>query len=143
LGGASDRDLKLLEDSAINIGYAFDIQDDIIDTYASEDQYGRPPCRDLALSKKPLHVIYALNSGDEARSRALRNLLGRKLNQHEIKQARRIIRESGGLEKAKRLSNKHAEKAKSLISKTTLSEETKEFFCSFIRYVEGSLEWYK
>lgn len=37
----------------MNIGYAFDIQDDIIDTFAAEQQYGRPPGGDVARGKKP------------------------------------------------------------------------------------------
>jgi len=143
LAGAPEGDLRLLEEAAVNIGYAFDIQDDIIDTYASEDQYGRHPCRDLILSKKPLHVICALRSKNKEKSEALRKLLGKKLDPEEIEIARLSIKESGGLEKSKEISKKHAEKAKELILKTMLNEETKEFFSSFINYIEESLEWYK
>ena len=76
LSDAPEEDLKRLEEAAVNIGYAFDIQDDIIDTFADEKQYGRPPCRDIILGKKPLHVIYALNSTGLKGSRTLRDLLG-------------------------------------------------------------------
>jgi len=143
LADAPERDLKLLEEAAANIGYAFDIQDDIIDTYASKDQYGRPPCRDLTLSKKPLHVICALRSKSQEDSEALRKLLGKNLDPEEIELARLAIKESGGLEKSKEISKKHAEKAKELFLKTMLNEETKRFFTSFINYIEESLEWYK
>ena len=54
-----------------------------------------------------------------------------------------IIKDGGGLDKAKALSKEHAEKAKVLVSKTGLNEETKEFFSSFINYIEKSLEGYK
>jgi geranylgeranyl pyrophosphate synthase len=143
LADAPERDLRLLEKAAVNIGYAFDIQDDIIDTYASEDQYGRPPCRDLTLSKKPLHVICALRSKNQENSEALRKLLGKKLDPEEIELARLAIEDSGGLEKSKEISKKHAETAKELVLKTMLNEETKRFFKSLINYIEESLEWYK
>jgi len=37
LAGAPEEDRRLLEEAAIHVGYAFDIQDDIIDTFASEE----------------------------------------------------------------------------------------------------------
>jgi len=143
LGGAPERDLEILEEAAVNVGYAFDIQDDIIDTYASEDQYGRPPCGDLILSKKPLHVVCALGSKNREESETLKGLLGRKLTAEEIEQARMIIRDTGGLEAAKERSKAHAEKAKALIGNAGFNQETKEFFSSFINYIKESLDWYR
>jgi len=143
LAGALERELRTLEEAALNVGYAFDIQDDIIDTYATADQYGRPPCGDLTLGKKPLHVVCALNSQNREKSEALSKLLGRRLNAEEIELARLIIKESGGLEAAKERSKAHAKKAKSLLADTRLNEETMEFFVSFIDYIEESIEWYK
>ena len=52
LAGAPEDDLQALEEAAMDIGYAFDIQDDIIDTFATEQQYGRPPGGDIARGKK-------------------------------------------------------------------------------------------
>ena len=144
LGGAPENDLLTLEKAAANIGYSFDIQDDIIDTFAQEEEYGRPPCGDIALGKKPLHVIYALNSADREKSRTLRSLLGKKsLSRGDIELIRTVIRESGGLEAAKKMSKKHAEEARALIAQTGLHDEAKEFFNSLIAYIEESLDWYK
>jgi len=144
LGCAPKNDLRILEEAAVNIGYAFDIQDDIIDTFASEEQYGRTPCGDIVLGKKPLHVIYALKSKDREKSRTLRGLLGkRRLSQHDTDLIRVMIRESGGLDAAKDASKKHAEEARALISQTSLHSDVKEFFNSFIDYIEESLDWYR
>jgi len=144
LGGAPKSDLRILEEAATNIGYSFDIQDDIIDTFANKEQYGRTPCGDIILGKKPLHVVYALNSANQERARTLRNLVGKKqLTPRNIDQIRTVIRESGALEAAKEMSRKHAEEARALIAQTSLSDDVKEFFDSFIAYVEESLDWYK
>ena len=144
LSDAPEEDLKRLEEAAVNIGYAFDIQDDIIDTFADEKQYGRPPCRDIILGKKPLHVICALNSTDPEGSRALKALLGKKsLNLDDISLVRDLIRKSGGLEAAKTVSRRHAETAKRLIAQTNMRDDVKEFFSSLISYIEESLDWYK
>jgi geranylgeranyl pyrophosphate synthase len=144
LGDAPKEDFRILGEAAENIGYSFDIQDDIIDSFAPKDQYGRPACLDIAKGKKPLHVIYALNSSDREKAEALRCLLGKtNLNRGDIELARSVLRESGGLEAAKNASREYAEQAKILLTKTSLSDEVKEFFKSFIGYIEESLEWYK
>jgi geranylgeranyl diphosphate synthase type I len=144
LGDASEKDLSMLGEAAENMGYSFDIQDDIIDSFAPKDEYGRSPCLDISKNKKPLHVIYALNSADQTKSEALRCLLGKEfLNFGEIELIRKLLRESGGLDAAKETSKKHAEQAKALINQTSLSDDVKEFFSSFVGYIEESLDWYK
>lgn len=144
LGGASEEDLEILEEAATNVGYSFDIQDDIIDTYADEEQYGRPPCGDIELGKKPLHVIKALALGDSAEAEELKSLQGKKnLTKNEVERARSLIRKTGGLEAAKETSRDHAEKARKQFYRTDLSDEVKEFFNSLIDYIGGSLDWYQ
>lgn len=143
LGDASENDLKTLEKVAVNIGYSFDIQDDIIDTFAPEEQYGRVPCGDITLGRKTLHLIYTINSANREGVKTLSNLLRKKnLNREDIDLIRKVIRESGGLEAAKDMSKKHADRAKTLIIRTSLHEEAKEFFNSLIAYIEESLDWY-
>ena len=144
LGNASEKDLKLLENAAENMGYSFDIQDDIIDSFAPKDEYGKSPCLDISKNKKPLHVIYALDSVDKKKSEALKCLLGKEfLSFGEIDLIRDVLRESGGLDAAKQASREHAEQAKIFIAQTSLTAEIKDFFSSFISYIEESLDWYK
>lgn len=140
LGGASRRDLGLLEEASHNIGYSFDIQDDIIGTFASEEQYGRPAGEDLAYWKKPLHMVYALKLAKDGEVKEIEKSIG---NTGEVERLREIIRASGALDKAKEKSRKHAARAVELISQTGLDQPTKDFFSSFIEYVAGSLDWYR
>ena len=144
LGGAPEEDLQILGEAAAHIGYSFDVQDDIIDTFASSEQYGRPPGGDVALGKKPLHLIYTLKLADKDGLRTLKNIAGRKhISTKDLKMVRAAIRECGALEAAKEKSRKHVENAKALIAQTNLSNEIKEFFASMITYIEESLDWYK
>jgi len=144
LADATKKDISLLGEAAENMGYSFDIQDDIIDSFAPKEEYGRSSCLDISKNKKPLHIIYALNSEDPNMSEALKCLLGKQfLSFGEIDLARKLLRESGGLDAAKQASKKHAEHARALITQTSLSDDVKEFFNSFILYIEESLDWYK
>jgi len=144
LGNAPETDLHALEEAATHMGYSFDIQDDIIDMFASSEQYGRPPGGDLALEKKPLHVIYTLKLADRDGLNTLISLTGKKhISPESLELVRQVVRGSGGLKAAKEKSTSHAERAKALIAQTDLSGETKKFFASFIAYIEESLNWYK
>ncbi len=144
LAGAPEIDFSLLEKAAENIGYSFDIQDDIIDSFAKKQEYGRSTCLDISKNKKPLHIIYALNSTDTKITKALKCLLGKQfLSFGEKDLARQLLRDSGGLDAAKHASKKYAIQARDFISQTSLTEDIKEFFNSFIIYIEQSLDWYK
>lgn len=144
LGNAPERDLQVLGEAGTHMGYSFDIQDDIIDTFASPEQYGRPPGGDIALGKKPLHIIYTLKLANREGIDKLKSLTRKKrISPRGLELVRAVVRESGALEAAKEKSKEHAEKAKALITQTCLSDETKRFFLSLITYIQESLDWYK
>lgn len=142
LASAPEKDYPILEDAGRHIGYAFDIQDDIIDTFASQDQYGRVPCGDITKRKKPLHLILALEKEKNGRLAKIMEA-GDKITGDDIKEIQDLIRDCGALEEAKSISRNHAREAARLIPETDMSEEAKDFFVSFISYVAESLEWYK
>jgi geranylgeranyl diphosphate synthase type I len=139
LGGAPDRDISLLKDASYNIGYSFDIQDDIIGAFATEEEYGRP-AGDFTYWKKPLHMVYALEMAEEKELKEIERAIGKREN---VERVREIVRECGALERAKEKSKEHAARAVKLISQTDLDDATKDFFSSFIGYVSGSLGWYR
>lgn len=136
LASAPENDKIAMAGAAEHIGYAFDIQDDIIDTFASKEQYGREPCGDISKRKKPLHIVLALEKDDR-----LALLIGKPNTDVEVVQS--LIRDCGALDAAKSISRGHAKEAQRLISLTCMSDEAKEFFVSFINYVDESLDWYK
>lgn len=143
-GGAPAKDFTFLNEAAISIGYAFDIQDDIIGTFASEEQYGRPTSGDIIMGKKPLHIVYAF---ELARGRELERLKEifelEKIEGEQVEEIKEIVRKCGALEKAKQVSREYSRNATQAIDKTAMNKESKELFHSLIDYVSESLEWYK
>jgi geranylgeranyl diphosphate synthase type II len=142
LADASDRDLQLLREAGEHIGYCFDIQDDIIDTFASEERYGRKLGGDLSKHKKPLHIVYTYMMADPAQLETIESAahIG---PLEDLDRIRKVISDCGALKAAKKHSREHADSAKKLISETNMSPEVKDFFTSFIDYVKESLNWYK
>jgi geranylgeranyl pyrophosphate synthase len=137
LGGASKNLLSLLYEYAENIGYAFDIQDDIIGTFAPAKIYGRPPTGDLRLGKKTLFIIKAVE-----REKELLKILGRGVNGTALHRARFLIKKSGGLEEAKRISADYTNRAKEIMKRCELGKESKDFFLKLADFILSSMEWY-
>ena len=75
LADAPENDIQLLRKAAEQIGYSFDIQDDIIDTFASKEQYGRKPGGDLLKNKKPLHIVYTYQLATQQQLKAMNNAI--------------------------------------------------------------------
>jgi geranylgeranyl diphosphate synthase, type I len=143
LANAPETALTVLAKAAEHMGYSFDIQDDIIDTFAEKEEYGKSSCLDISKNKKPLHVVLALSSKDAKYAEGLKCLMGKQfLSFGEKDLARQIVRESGALDQAKQASKNHAEQAKADLNKTGLADEVKKFFSTFISYIEQSFDWY-
>ena len=68
LGGASPKDADLLYDFGVNIGLAFQLQDDILDVYGDPEKFGKQVGGDILANKKTFLLIKAreLAQGDDA-----------------------------------------------------------------------------
>jgi geranylgeranyl diphosphate synthase type II len=65
LGGADSKECNLLYDFGINLGLAFQIQDDILDVYGDPSVFGKKQGGDILCNKKTWLLVSALNSADE------------------------------------------------------------------------------
>lgn len=59
-GGASKEDASILYDCGLNMGLAFQLQDDLLDLYGEEDKFGKKPGGDILLNKKTFLLVKAL-----------------------------------------------------------------------------------
>jgi geranylgeranyl pyrophosphate synthase len=140
LASAPAKDLLRLGNAAMHMGYAFDIQDDIIDTFATKEQYGREPGGDLLKRKKPLHMILAMQKDPRIAS----IIEGKaEIKELDIPRITAMIRDCGALDEAKAITREHGKEAKTMIALTEMNREAKEVFIALIEFVEGSLDWYK
>lgn len=75
LAGADEEQVKLIEQAALNIGLAFQIQDDILDVTSTEEELGKPTHSDEKNNK----VTYVSLMGIEEASRQVEALSGEAL----------------------------------------------------------------
>tara|TARA_B100000315_G_C14592399_1_gene596663 strand:+ start:4558 stop:5580 length:1023 start_codon:yes stop_codon:yes gene_type:complete len=144
LAGASPNECEILKKVATNIGFSFDITDDIIGTFASELEYGRPSGGDIKIGKKPLHIIYTLELLKGKEFKEFKTLLEKKNpTKDEIQWIKTKIEESGALNKAKETSLRYGKLAMQYLNTTSMNKKSKKRFSRLIDYVSESLDWYK
>ncbi len=96
VGGLPRACIDQLSEFGRSYGMAFQIVDDVLDVIATDEQLGKPAGHDLAEGIYNLPVIRALAGG----ASDLRPLLGRPVADRELDIARKLVRESDGVEES-------------------------------------------
>ncbi|MDD4235882.1 MAG: polyprenyl synthetase family protein [Bacteroidales bacterium] len=65
IGGANAKDSQLIYDAGYNIGLAFQLQDDLLDTYGEKNKFGKQIGGDIISNKKTFLLINALQSANK------------------------------------------------------------------------------
>jgi len=121
----------------MNAGIAFQIRDDILGLVGDEKVLGKPVYSDLREGKMTILVIYALKNIDSEKKIKLLNTLGnRKARIEELKEAAKIILESGALEYSESLADMYANKAIELLNELKSADiEAFNMFKELIKFM--------
>ena len=93
-GGATDGECRALYDFGRNLGIAYQLQDDLLDTYGDEESFGKSIGGDILEGKKTFLVVSALAAGcGEQLMPLLRDLA--MPSQHKIEQVRALFDMAG------------------------------------------------
>ena len=74
VAGADDESQKIIYDFGVDIGIAFQLQDDVLDCYADVDVFGKMIGGDISDNKKTYLYLYALGMAFEEDEQELRRL---------------------------------------------------------------------
>lgn len=136
LGGASEAELKVLSDYAIPVGRAFQIQDDILGVFGSEEKLGKSVTSDIVEGKKTLLVWKALEkAGKEDRKFILGCLENKNLSLNDFNKLKKIFAGSGALDYSKEKARQLAEQGKKAILASGFSAEGKTFLVEMADYL--------
>jgi len=78
LGGSSQQDAEDLYEFGRNLGLAFQLQDDLLDTFGEQDLTGKKPGTDIVDNKKTFLMIRAMDISSPAQKEELTGLLTQK-----------------------------------------------------------------
>ncbi len=127
LGGADEEACRRIYRFGTDFGLAFQIQDDLLDTYGDPDTFGKEIGGDIAEGKKTFLLITAYNALDEDGRRRLDAELASDLDRGEKLARVRAIYDSVGVrESAGRAIKHYYDKAMEMLDTIDRPEESKK-----------------
>lgn len=88
LSDAAEADAQLIFRFGVNVGIAFQLQDDLLDVYGNPRHFGKKPGGDILANKKTYLLVKALDVADDATSAELADLFAASHLEPEHKIAR-------------------------------------------------------
>jgi len=119
----------------MELGLAFQIQDDILDAFSETADMGKVPGGDILQNKKTLLYIYALEMAHEGQRAALKRFYSQQGGSDEkVNGVRAIFKDTGSLDRVKELQVKYLQKAESSLREVSLPEEWNQEFLSMLEF---------
>jgi len=133
--GALPQHVDILENIGLNLGYAYQLIDDVIDFTANEADIGKPVGNDLTQGNITLPVILALKDGE--RGIKLRNLLENgKSSVEKMPTVARILAECGALDACIKQSQVFLQYAMDTIDELPESPARQELKATGMKFLE-------
>ncbi len=128
IGGAKKEDAQTLYAFGIQLGLAFQLQDDWLDTFGEDFQTGKRVGGDILQKKKTALVIAALDAADEKQARQLLQWLHAENldEQTKIAKVQEAFTQLGAKEAVKEMQHNHTQKALHLLQQLPLRSSRKQ-----------------
>ncbi|MBK9256546.1 MAG: polyprenyl synthetase family protein [Saprospiraceae bacterium] len=128
LGGATESDQKHLYEFAKNFGIAFQLQDDVLDTFGNSDLVGKKIGGDIARNKKTYLYLKALELASDSQKNDLLNMYSYNAGMNEnlkIQNTTSIFKELNVAEYASQTISAYRDLAVSHLQACNISEKNK------------------
>ena len=129
LGNASKEDQQSIYDFGIQLGLAFQLQDDYLDTFGDQKTFGKKIGGDIIENKKTILYHLAIKHGNEIQSQALQTLLSSKnssTEEEKIKKVTDLFEVTMAKDTTRDLIQHHSDLAATELEKLTITAEQKK-----------------
>lgn len=135
LGNSKQKDIELFESILEPLGIAFQIKDDILGIYSSNDILGKSVYSDIEEFKQTILYSYVkLNNKEKLKE--LLKYYGNETKEQDAKKVQEIFEESGALEYANKMMENMFYKAKTDIARLQIDSTVKYILLGLITYLE-------
>jgi geranylgeranyl diphosphate synthase type II len=133
IGGASQVDADLLSEFGVQLGIAFQLQDDILDVYGDPEKFGKQVGGDIISNKKTYLLIKALELAEGELGVELNTLLNAThlANNEKVAGVTNVYNELDIRQHAETAMQTYADKAFEALKKINLPEEHKQYLQDF------------
>lgn len=135
IAGANAENQKDIYNFGVNLGIAFQLQDDILDLYADQSQFGKQVGGDILANKKTYLLLSAFETASEAQKSELNNMLNSTESTTKIVTAKKIFAELNIKQKAEEKMNHFYQTALSNVNHLQIDESGKEVLSSIAAYL--------
>ncbi|MEI9966300.1 MAG: polyprenyl synthetase family protein [Candidatus Moraniibacteriota bacterium] len=130
---------ELFSAYALPLGVSYQIQDDIIGSFGTVGEIGKPVGSDVKEGKMTLLVAKGLEMGDRTQKKRLQTILerGDALTESELEEFRSLLRESGAFAATLAIASEYAEKGRAVLPrlKERLVPESYRFLEALSEYI--------
>jgi geranylgeranyl diphosphate synthase type I len=122
----------------LEIGEAFQLQDDLLGVFGEPERVGKPVGADLAEGKLTLLVHHALEAATSKQREKLRSALGDpSLGVEGVEEVRQILRQSGARDRVLSMVERRLERARQALEGLALDKPGRVFFVGLIEALRG------
>ncbi len=126
LGRQSETTRHLLRDFGIQLGIAFQIQDDLLDLYADPEKFGKQVGGDILSNKKTLLLLTAQRLANANNDTRVAELLTMPADEQKIETAKQLFEELGAVTQVKQVMNDYYQQAISALDELDVPDEKKQ-----------------
>ena len=139
IGGAQPADALRLYEAGVQLGLAFQIQDDLLDVYGDEQTFGKPIGGDIIHAKKTLLLLYTLEQLQGDALCELRSILALSPEERtgKVDRVRQLYDEAGTRTYAEGEVQRLTDKAFSLIDQMELRDEGRSLLLALFHTLSG------
>ena len=132
VSGASKSDLKLIYSFGVDLGIAFQLQDDYLDTFGNQSLVGKSIGGDIIENKKTAMFHLSLSNSDNLQKEELIKLYNNYNQTDKISKVKKIFKDTGSDSKTLDLVKEYTNRALLSIEKLSISNEKKLELIKFL-----------
>ncbi len=132
IGGASEEEVKGMEETGRNAGVAFQLQDDLLDVFGDEGKFGKQKGGDILAGKKTFLLIRAQKKSNPEQRKRLRKALNDADDEERVRKVTHLYQELGIEEETRSRSQAYFEEALKGLERTQVEDVRKDPLHSLI-----------
>ena len=134
--GGDGEQIEMLRKYGEKAGKAFQVYDDMLGLYGNKQKLGKPVDSDLKEGKRTLLILKALENANEKQKEFILNALGNDdITEDEVREVRKIVKETGSYEYSRKKTIELAEEAKEALDEDVLDPEMVKFLKGLADYI--------
>ena len=137
VGNSSESDANELYNFGVNLGVAFQLQDDILDVYADQNKFGKQVGGDIIANKKTYLLLKAYEEANPSQLAVLNNSLTEKKLVKKVNDVKDVYSQIGIKEKAEAEMNIHYNIALNNLEAIQISDKQKQPLLNLAHFLMG------